>query len=175
MKRLNKIVESAIGFVPMFLLWLIGSFSHKSFYVDMFTAHRGVLHPGAIIPVVVICLMPVLLQICAVLGKIFDSKLLYISAIIGMGLPAISTLLFDMFSNDGNILSWIFGFTIGIPLIPFGRLADSVFEGVDKFCYIYMNHFLEYNDVIRIYFLAIVISAILFLIIKRKSPVKKNQ
>lgn len=175
MKRLNKIVESAIGFVPMFLLWLIGSFSHKSFYVDMFTAHRGVLHPGAIIPVVVICLMPVLLQICAVLGKIFDSKLLYISAIIGMGLPAISTLLFDMFSNDGNILSWFFAFTIGIPLIPFGRLADSVFVGVDKFCYIYVNHFLEYNDVILIYFLAIVISAILFLIIKRKSSVKKNQ
>ncbi len=175
MNRSNKIVESAIGFVPMLLLWLIGSLSNKSFYVDMFTADRGILYPGAIIPVVVICLMPVLLQICAVLGKIFDSKLLYISAIIGMGLPAIATLLFDMFSNDGNVLSWIFSFTIGIPLIPFGRLADSVFEGVDKFCYIYMNRFLEYNDVIRIYFLAIVISAILFLIIKRKRSVKEKQ
>lgn len=174
MNRTNKIIESAIGFVPMFLLWVIGSLSYKNFYVDMFTADRNELYIGAVIPMVVIVIMPVLLQIFAIIGKAFILKLMYIFAAIGMGLPALATILFDIFSDDGNILSWIFAFTIGLPLIPFGRIADSAFEGADSFFYIYMNRFLEYNDIFRIYLLAIVISVILFLFVKTKKDVFKN-
>ncbi len=168
MNRLNKFIEGAIGFVPMFLFWFIGSLSYKSFYADMFTADRSVLHLGAVIPMAVIVAMPFLLQMYAVIGKVFNLKLMYIFATIGMGLPAAATLLGHVFMDDGNILSWIFAFTIGIPLIPFGRIAHSVLEGADSFCYMYMNRFLEYNYVCRIYLFAIVISVILFLLVKTK-------
>lgn len=171
MNRKNKIIESAIGFVPMFLLWLIGSLAYKNFYVDMFTNDKNEIHIGAIVPMIVLCIMPVWLQIFAIIGKAFNLKLMYVFAAIGMGLPAAATILSDIFSNDGNILSWIFAFTIGLPLIPFGRIAFSAFEGADSFSYIYMNRFLEYNEVCRIYLFAIVISVFLFLIIKTKKDV----
>ena len=186
MNRTNKIIESAIGFVPMFLLWVIGSLSYKNFYVDMFTADRNELYIGAVIPMGVIVIMPVLLQIFAIIGKAFNLKLMYIFAAIGMGLPVVAYILTNFTFEDGNILHWIFAFTIGIVLLPIAKLAYPALMGAANFSCIFMGQGWGYNDtsffeidlfladVSKIYLLAIVISVILFLLVKTKKDVFTN-
>lgn len=185
MKRTNKIMESAIGFVPMLLLWVIGSLSYNNFYVEL-TAGRNEQHIGAVIPMVVIAIMPVWLQVFAIVGKVFNLKLMYIFAVIGMGLPTFGYILTNFTVDDGNILHWIYVFTIGIVLLPFAKLAFPALEGAAIFSYLYTNRFWDCydiymnridsfaTDVCRIYLLAIVISVILFLLVKTKKDVFTN-
>jgi hypothetical protein len=74
--------------------------------------------------------MPLLLMIFAFTGKRKDFKVLYFSSVIGVWLPVLAYICSCVFSDDGNILVWIYGFTLGLLFYPFNRLAWSTFGGI---------------------------------------------
>ncbi len=165
MKIIKNIGLSVAGFFTMMALWLIGSLTNdyifRTFddFPDFFIK----------IPMCIACAMPVLLIIFAVVGKRFNLKALYISAFVGMVLPVIGCMGQFIFSDDGNILSWIYMFTIGLMLSPFSQLAFSVFDGVDSYFFVYHDMFFERDYAVAVLMAFAVTSVIIFLVVKKRN------
>jgi hypothetical protein len=96
---------------------------------------------------------------------------MYISALSATAIPVLSNILSAIFSNDGNILSWIFGLTIGLVLYPFGRMAYEVFDGVNSFYFVYLDSWIDNGTIIGFFVVAIVLSVILYKAIKPKKEI----
>lgn len=124
-KAVSNVAQAIVGFGEMLALWCVGSYCYD-YTFENFTLENK--YEG--VQAVIIFLMPVLLLIATVVGKKFQLKTLYFSSLIGVGLPVLSCFLFSLFSDDGNILSWIFAFTLGLFLSPFHSLALRTFDGV---------------------------------------------
>lgn len=124
-KTVLNVVLAIVGFGVMLALWCAGAFCYE------YSFENGALvNKYDIVPTIIIFAMPVLLLITAFTGKKFRLKVLYYSALIGVGLPVLSNFLFYVFSDDGNILSWIFGLSLGLFMSPFHYLAFNTFDGV---------------------------------------------
>ncbi len=126
-KAVSNVTQAIVGFGVMLALWCVGSYCYD-YTFENFTLENNSIFDT--LPTVIIFLMPVLLLIATVVGKKIQLKTLYFSSLIGVGLPVLSCFLFSLFSNDGNILSWIFAFTLGMFLSPFHSLAWRTFDGV---------------------------------------------
>ncbi len=118
-------ISAIVGFGVMLALWCAGAFCYEYSFEN-----GAFVNKYDIVPTIIVFAMPVLLLIATVVGKKLELKTLYYSSLIGVGLPVLSYFLFCLFSDDGNILSWIFGFSLGLLLTPFHFLAWRTFEGV---------------------------------------------
>lgn len=124
MKKMKRSSQILIGSISILLLWCIGAFSYGYMFIDIeFSPISDFL------PNIVMLAMPVLLIILAFVGKRNNLKALYFSGVLSVGLPLFAYYLSHIFSDDGNILSWIYGFTLGLILYPFHLLASSTFSG----------------------------------------------
>ena len=171
MKKLNPIIQFIIGFFSIMLLWGIGALVN-TYTVDMWLDENidtGNLILSCIVPMVVIILIPIMLLVFTVISKRKSLKIMYISALIATALPVLSSAFSMLFSNDGNILSWIYYFTIGLILYPFGRMAFEVYDGVDSFYWVYKDAFIEDSTIIGFLVVAIVVSIVLYRVIKVKT------
>ena len=174
MKKLNPIIQFIIGFFSIMLFWGIGALVN-TYTVDMWLDENidtGNLLLSCIVPMVVIILIPIILLVFTVISKRKSLKVMYISALTATALPVLSSAFSMLFSNDGNILSWIYYFTIGLILYPFGRMAFEVYDGVDSFYWVYKDAFIEDSTIIAFLLIAAVISIILYKKIKPKKEVE---
>ena len=170
MKILNKVIQFVIGFFSIMFLWVIGAlFNTPS--VDMW-CHENIdteeLLFSCIMPMATVILIPVLLLVFSVICKRKSLKVMYISSLVATIIPVFSCILSMIFSNDGNILTWIVGLTIGLVLYPFGRMAMELFDGVSSFYYVYLGGFIDDSTIIGFLVMAIVISLIMYKKIKAK-------
>ena len=165
MKIIKNIGLSAAGFLIMMSLWLIGSLTNN------YIIHTFDVFPEFFIknPLYIACAMQVLLIVFSVIGKRFNLKALYISALVGTMVPVITYFCGSIFANDGNILSWIYGLTLGLLLYPFGRMAYGVFDGVQSYFFVFHDRFLEGESVAFAMMVVAVISVTIFLIVKKRN------
>lgn len=127
MKKMKPIIQILIGSISIFLLWLAGAFSYEYTFMSFGVEINPIFD---FLPTIVVIALPFLLSIYAFVGKRNGLKALYFSALISVWLPIFAFILSHIFNDDGNILCWIYGFTLGIVLHPFHRLAWSTFDGV---------------------------------------------
>ncbi len=173
MKKLNPYIQFIIGFFSIMLLWGIGAL-FNTYTVDMWlddNIDTENLIFSCIVPMVVIILIPIILLVFTIISKRKSLKVMYISALTATALPVLSSMFSMLFSNDGNILSWIFGLTIGIILYPFGRMAFEVYDGVSSFYWVYKDSFMEDSTIIVFLVVAMIISLVLYKKIKPKKSV----
>lgn len=126
-KYIGNVIQGISGFGAMIMLWCVGAICHQYSFEDFEAYISSVFY---CVPNIVLVSMIVLLLIFAYIGKRKDLKVLYFSSLIGVWLPVLAYICFSIFSDDGNILCWIFGFTLGLLLSPFHRLAWSTFDCV---------------------------------------------
>ena len=127
MKTFKSIISGIIGFASIISLWIVGGashqYTHSSFDIDLDSIYH-------VLPTIVIFAIPVFLLIYSFISKKLNLKSLYFSALAGVCFPLLAYIFSCVFSNDGNILSWIYAFTIGMIFHPFHWLAWSTFKGV---------------------------------------------
>ena len=123
---------------------------------------------SCIVPMITVILIPVVLLAFTIICKRKSLKVMYISALVATALPVLSSIISAIFSNDGNILTWIVGLTIGLVLYPFGRMAFELFDGVNSFYFVYLDSWIENSTIIGFFIVAIVLSLVLYKVIKVK-------
>ena len=127
MKIFKSIISGIIGFASIISLWIVGGASHQYTHSSFDIASDSIYD---VLPTIVIFAIPVFLLIYSFVSKKLNLKLLYFSALAGVGFPLLAYIFSCVFSDDGNILSWIYAFTIGLLFHPFHWLAWSTFNGV---------------------------------------------
>lgn len=163
MKKTNQIIQFLVGSLSILLLWCVGGFANMAY----FNYDMPVYTPIA--SLVAVALIAVLLFVFTFVCKYKSFNAMYIGAVIATALPVLSYFLSSIFSDDGNILSWIFAFTLGIVLYPFSRLAHETFDGISSFYFCFVDErFIEPQSIAFKLTIAIIISVILYLIIKPK-------
>ncbi len=170
MKKVNPFLQFVIGFFSIMMLWGIGAL-FNTYSVDIWCSENidtDELIFSCIVPMITVILIPVVLLAFTIICKRKALKVMYISAVVATALPVLSSIISAIFSNDGNILTWIVGLTIGLVLYPFGRMAFELFDGVDSFYYVYLGGFLDRGTIIGFLVVAIIISLILYKKIKAK-------
>ena len=170
MKTLKKVPQILLGIIPVMLLWLISCMFQDDIFVT--TLFSNILKNeeivlSAIIPAITFNCMIIFLFLCVILCTRFNLKYMYYSALISALIPPFAIILGSIFSDDGNILCWIFGFTLGLILYPFGRLASFSFEGLSDFYLIYLDKYIfKYSFAINIIIVAVI--SLLFFYLTRK-------
>ena len=163
MKTFKSIILGIIGFVSIISLWIAGGASHQYMLSSFDLASDSIYY---MLPTIVIFAIPVFLLIYSFVSKKLNLKSLYFSALAGVGFPLLAYIFSCVFSNDGNILSWIYAFTIGMIFHPFHWLAWSTFSGV------WLGDFDFSTDFCAgILLIAIILSFILYKKIKPKKEV----
>lgn len=173
MKKLNPYIQFVIGFSGIMLLWGIGALfnTHSVGIWCSENIDTENLIFSCIIPMTTVILIPVFLFAFTIICKRKSLKVMYISALIATILPVFSCILSIIFSSDGNILSWIFGLTIGLVLYPFGRMAFEFFDGVNSFYVVYLDKWIDESTIIGFFIVAMILSVILYKVIKPKKVV----
>lgn len=166
MNKKKSIIQFLVGFTPIFLLWCIGAYTYMSHF-DNFNIDPNHSPYYLVVPVIAVILIPFFLLIFAIVCKRKSLNHMYIGALLATGLPVLASILSPVFSDDGNILSWIYAFTIGLVLYPFGRVAFETFQGISGFYFTFTEQkFIEEETINFVLVAAIIISAILFKVIK---------
>lgn len=174
MKKLNTYIQFVIGFFSIMLLWGIGAL-FNTYSVDTWCYENidtEELIFSCIVPMVTAILIPIVLLIFTVICKRKSLKVMYISALSAVSIPVFASIISAIFSNDGNILTWIVGLTIGLVLYPFGRMAFELFDGVNSFYFVYLDSWIDDSTIIGFLVVAIIISLILYKKIKPKKQVE---
>ena len=127
MKNFKLGFQIAIGFASILLLWCVGAYCYDYTFSSFDLEDNPIFD---VLPNIVLLGIFTLLLIFAFIGKRNDFKALYFSALLSTWLPIFAFILSHIFNDDGNILCWIYGFTLGLILHPFHRLAWSTFDGI---------------------------------------------
>ena len=162
--EIKKIAQILIGVISVLLLWCVGAFA----YEYAFMSFEDVDYIFHVLPGMVIILMPVLLMVYAVVGKRNGLKALYFSAVISVWVPVLAFILSHFFSDDGNILCWVYGLTLGMVFYPFHRLAWSTFDGVWLGSLGYNPEFCAFLLVV-----SIILSFIIYKLVKTRTKSKR--
>ncbi len=175
MKKKKTIIQIAAGFLPIFILWFLGAYYGDSFFPDPLSARDIDFNRGTeIIPLIVVRIIPILLLVSAVVGERFNLKALYISSVLAVGLPVVSMVCGDVFSDDSNILSWIFAFTLALPMMPFGKVGYSTFDGIDMYLFIHEERFLNRELLMLSLAVVIVVSVIIYVAVKPEKTIQET-
>ena len=178
MKTTGKIKQCFIGAMPIILLWVLATVSQDEVLVTpiydtleatTFKNFDVVLYP--IIPSISLGVILIWNFSSAIIGKKYDLKYMYYASLISAVVPTATFLFGFMFSDDSNILAWMFWLTIGLILLPFGCLANYCFEGASdfSFCYLNVDSYSEIFAVIA--FVVMLISLVVFKNVKAKLSV----
>lgn len=127
MKIFKPTMLGIIGFASIISLWIVGVASYQYTCSSFDLALDSIYYE---IPEIVMVAIPVFLLIFSFISKRLNLKSLYFSALAGVGFPVLAYIFSCVFSNDGNILSYIYALTIGIIFYPFHWLAWTTFNGV---------------------------------------------
>ncbi len=164
MKKMNTSLQFVVGLLSVGLLWLTGIFSGPLwFYSDS-------LFLSCILPLIGAMLIPIMVMVFAYISKKYSMKLMYIAALTASGVPLLSSVLSAIFSDDGNILTWIYGLTIGLLLHPFAMLCWSVFDGVSSFFFVFTEEFVG-GDSLKVLMVVMIIASLI--VYKVTKPAKE--
>ncbi len=173
MRKVNPFLQFVIGFFSNMLLWGIGAL-FNTHSVDIWCSENidtDELLFSCIVPMITVILIPVVLLTFTIICKRKSLKVMYISALSATAIPIFASIISAIFSNDGSILTWIVGLTIGLVLYPFGRIAYELFDGVNSFYFVYLDSWIDNSTIIVFLVVAIIISLILYKKIKPKKSV----
>lgn len=174
MKKLNPFLQFVIGFFSIMLLWGIGALfnipSIDNWCYENIDTEEIIF--SCIVPMITAILIPVILLVFTIICKRKSLKVMYISALSAMAIPVFASIISAIFSNDGSVITWIVGFTIGLVLYPFGRMAFELFDGVDSFYFVYLDRGIDREIIFGFFIVAIVISLVLYKKIKAKKSVE---
>ena len=169
MKRMGKIPQTLIGITPPIIFWIVaGTLQDDLFIMEFFEDFDIYLTHISLFDTISAIMFPCMflwLYLWSFIGKRFNSDYIYYGSLIGVLLPAVSAFISTFFLDDGNILSWIYMFTIGLILYPIGRLAYFSFDSISFVTDIW----LESNT------LSIIIIVIALLSLPIFKHIKKNQ
>ncbi|MBE6800623.1 MAG: hypothetical protein E7529_05415 [Ruminococcaceae bacterium] len=173
MRKVNPYIQFVIGFFSIMMLWMIGGLFSADFMFDWCCENIDTdeLVFSCIIPMITVILIPVVLLAFTIICKRKSLKVMYISALSATAIPVLASIISAIFSNDGNILTWIVGLTIGLILYPFGRIAYELFDGVNSFYFVYLDSWIDNSTIIVLLVVAIIISLILYKSIKPKKEI----
>ena len=177
MNKKKSAIQFLIGFGSIFLLWCIGGFTYRSYFNNLDISPEQSFY-YLITPVAAVILIPVFLIIFAIVCKRKALNLMFTGALLGVGIPVLSSILSPLYTiDDGNILCWIFAFTIGLVLYPSAKLTHETYRGFNYFFLTYTEQrFIEEEIINSILVIAIIISVILFKVIKpQKAELNKPQ
>ncbi len=174
MKKLNPFLQFVIGFFSIMLLWGIGALfnipSIDNWCYENIDTEEIIF--SCIVPMITVILIPIVLFIFTIICKRKSLKVMYISALSAMAIPVFASIISAIFSNDGNILTWIVGLTIGLVLYPFGRIAYELFDGVNSFFFVYLDSWVDDSTIIGFLVVVMIISLVLYKKIKAKKSVE---
>lgn len=182
MKTSTKIIQFSIGVIPVAIFLIVAAvfqdilFSYDpSFgFENTFSLIYGYF--TNVITVSMFLGIFFLVYLWAILCKWFKIDFIYYGALTGILLPAASSVITGFFTDDGNILTWIYAFTVGLILRPFGMLFYYTLEGIESFLHvndIYSIFFiyLDYDTISTIIIIITLISLLLFKVLKKKRMV----
>ena len=135
MKRMGKIPQMFIGITPPIIFWIVAGILQDDLFImeyfedfDIYLTHISLFDT---ISAIMFPCMFLWLYLWSFIGKRFNLDYIYYGSLIGVLLPAVSAFVSTFFTDDGNILTWIYMFTIGLILYPIGRLAYFSFDALD--------------------------------------------
>ena len=135
MKKMGKIPQILIGITPPIIFWIVaGTLQDDLFIMEFFEDFDIYLTHISLFDTISAIMFPCMflwLYLWSFIGKRFKLDYIYYGSLIGVLLPAVSAFVSTFFTDDGNILSWIYMFTIGLILYPIGRLAYFSFDALD--------------------------------------------
>lgn len=135
MKRMGKIPQILIGITPPIIFWIVaGTLQDDLFIMEFFEDFDIYLTHISLFDTISVIMFPCMflwLYLWSFIGKRFNLDYIYYGSLIGVLLPAVCAFVSTFFTDDGNILSWIYMFTIGLILYPIGRLAYFSFDALD--------------------------------------------
>ncbi len=172
MKTSTKTIQFFIGVIPVAIFLVIAAISQdiislsnpESFAIEDSFSWRFGFDVANNIAVSMFLCMFLWVYFWAILCKWFKSDFIYYGALTGLILPAASTVINGFFIDDGNILSWIYMFTIGLILYPIGRLNYFAFDGINSF----FDFDYHYSTIAIIIIIIGLMSLLLFRSLKKK-------
>lgn len=173
MSKRKDLLQFILGFLIIFPLWCMSAACNKAHDTYFLYDFSSIF---CYIPVIIVAIIPIILILLSIICKRTATEYLYLGAFLATFLPPFASFISDFFTDDGNILTWIFAYTIGLVLIPFGRLFWETYQGISNYYFIFKEEmFIEESTIIFRLFFVIVISLILFFAIKTKKAKTKNQ
>jgi len=134
MKRMGKIPQILIGITPPIIFWIVAGILQDDLFIMEYFEDFDIYSNFYLLDTISIIMFPCMflwLYLWSFIGKRFKLDYIYYGSLIGVLLPAVSAFVSTFFTDDGNILSWIYMFTIGLILYPIGRLAYFSFDALD--------------------------------------------
>ena len=171
MKKIGKTPQILIGITPPIIFWIVaGTLQDDLFIMEYFEDFDIFSHTFLFntISVIMFPCMFLWLYLWSFIGKRFNLDYIYYGSLIGVLLPAVSAFVSTFFTDDGNILSWIYMFTIGLILYPIGRLAYFSFDALD------FDIWLESDTLSIIIIITALLSLPIFKCIKKKNLKNDN-
>ncbi len=151
MKEMKPNFQILTGAGSIGLLWIISAIAGYS------------LLPSYIQTITVLAI-PILLFTYLIICIKRDLKFLYFSAVVTTLTPIIANILLEIFSDDGSLITWIFGFTIGIFLYPINLLILFAFDGTA----------LDFDICVILFISSIIFSLLIYIITRLKNNLNKT-
>ncbi len=133
MKKFLKMLQVAAGFIPAICFWAIAGYTQDRIFISSLVGMEYDISLMNAITVGMLAFAMLWAYLWALIGSKFNLNFVYYGALAGVLSPVVSGFISSFFVDDGNILSWIYMFTIGLILYPIGRLwyfaADGLFFG----------------------------------------------
>ena len=171
MKRTRKIPQILIGITPPIIFWIVAGILQDDLFIIEYFEDFDIFSNFYLLDTISIIMFPCMflwLYLWSFIGKRFNSDYIYYGSLIGVLLPAVSAFISTFFLDDGNILSWIYMFTIGLILYPIGRLAYFSFDALD------FDIWLESDTLSIIIIITALLSLPIFKCIKKKNLKNDN-
>ena len=134
MKRMGKIPQMFIGITPPIIFWIVAGILQDDLFIMEYFEDFDIFSHTFLFDTISVIMFPCMflwLYLWSFIGKRFNLDYIYYGSLIGVLLPAVSAFVSTFFLDDGNILTWIYMFTIGLILYPIGRLAYFSFDALD--------------------------------------------
>lgn len=134
MKKIGKTPQILIGITPPIIFWVVAGTLQNELFIMEYFEDFDIFSHSILFNTISVIMFPCMffwLYLWSFIGKRFKLDYIYYGSLIGVLLPAVSAFVSTFFTDDGNILSWIYMFTIGLILYPIGRLAYFSFDALD--------------------------------------------
>ena len=167
MKRMGKIPQMFIGITPPIIFWIVAGILQDDLFIMEYFEDFDIFSHTILFNTISAIMFPCMflwLYLWSFIGKRFNLDYIYYGSLIGVLLPAVSAFISTFFTDDGNILSWIYMFTIGLILYPIGRLAYFSFHAVP----FGLDLFLDYEGLSIIIIVIALLSLPIFKHIKKQ-------
>lgn len=173
MKLSNKVVQFGIGFLPIIFLWYLGAKFANSYFMKSIELTNWGLE-NDFVSVLVVCIIPLLLLISAIISKRYNLNVMYYSSVAAVVLPLIGFLCSTVISDDGHIVSFLLVVTLAIiPMSLFIGLGAGTFDGVNDYIFATQHKYMDCELMYLCFWLVFLISILIFTLVKpREGKIK---